>query len=121
MADDPGSTEHALGSDAGEPAEGELLLLTTTAAHQLSQLRSTMSHSVQLPPASTSELAGARETLRNAVMAYVRLLRHTGVSPAQTILRVKGAVEPQLTLPTYERRECVDDIVRWTVKAYYDT
>jgi hypothetical protein len=120
MADDPSSAEHARGGDTGEPAEGDLLLLTSTAAHQLAQLRSTMSHSVQLPPASTPELAGAREALRRAVMAYVRRLRGSGVSPAQTILRVKSAVEPELTLPTYERRECVDDVVRWTIKAYYD-
>ncbi len=120
MNEDAGSPERARGADTGEPAEGELLTLTTTAAHQLAQLRSAMADPSQRPPLLSSEMAGARETLRRAVMAYVRLLRGTGATPVQTILRVKGAVEPELTLPAHERRECVDDVVRWTIKAYYD-
>src|SRR4029079_9344607 len=86
MSREPGSPEPAH-ADMGESAEDELLTLTTTAAHQLAQLRSAMAADrSQSPLPLRSELAGARDTLRRAVMAYVRLLRGTGATPVQTIL-----------------------------------
>ena len=118
MADDQGSPESASGGETGEVAESELLTLTTTAAHQLAVLRGAMAEGSAF--SLSSEVAGARDTLRRAVKAYVRSLRGTGASPVQAILRVKEAVEPELTLPTYQRRECVEDVVRWTINAYYD-
>ena len=110
-------------NDADGPtgAEAELRELTTTAAHELALLRDALANRAHAPPALNNRLAAARETLRRSVVAYVQSLRVEGASPVDTILRVKSAVEPQLKLPSYERRACVDDVVRWTVEAYYDT
>jgi hypothetical protein len=101
--------------------ENELRELTTTAAHELALLRDAIADRPHPPPALSKRVAAARETLRRSVVAYVQSLRVEGASPVDTILRVKSAVEPQLKLPSYERRACVDDVVRWTVEAYYDT
>ena len=109
-------------NDPGDPtgAESELRELTTTAAHELALLRDAVADRPHPPPALSKRVAAAREALRRSVVAYVQSLRVEGASPVDTILRVKSAVEPQLKLPSYERRACVDDVVRWTVEAYYD-
>lgn len=102
-------------------AEDELRALTTTAAHDLAILREAMVDR-PLPPESLSVQASqAREALRHAVVAYVQSLRGEGATPVQTLVKVKSAVEPQLRLPRYERRACIEDVVRWAVDAYYDT
>jgi hypothetical protein len=117
MPDDPGSLESP---GQSRPAEDDLLTLTTTAAHELALLRGSMTDQAQPPGSLSAEVASARDTLRRAVVAYVQSLRGAGATPVQAILRVKGAVVPELTLAPHDRRACVDDIVRWTIKAYYD-
>lgn len=109
--------------DSDDPTgrESELRELTTTAAHELALLRDALADRPHPPPALSKRVAAAREALRLSVVAYVQSLRVEGASPVDTILRVKSAVEPQLRLPSYERRACVDDVVRWTVEAYYET
>lgn len=109
------------GADDHTGAESELRELTTTAAHELSLLRDAVADRPHPPPALSKRVAVAREVLRRSVVAYVHSLRVEGASPVDTILRVKSAVEPQLKLPSWERRACVDDVVRWTVEAYYNT
>jgi hypothetical protein len=102
-------------------AEHELRELTTTAAHELALLRDAIADQPHPPPALSKRVAAARDALRRSVVAYVQSLRVEGASPVDTILRVKSAIEPQLKLPSYERRACVEDVVRWTVEAYYDS
>jgi hypothetical protein len=123
MSRDPPDSDPASWDDADDSVgvENELRQLTTTAAHELALLRDALADRPHPPPGLSTRVAAAREALRRSVVASVQSLRVEGVSPVDTILRVKSAIEPQLKLPSYERRACVEDVVRWTVEAYYDT
>jgi len=62
-----------------------------------------------------------RAELRASVTAYVRHLRTDGVPPERMLVLVKSAVR-EVTPPeldAVEARELMEDVVRWSVDAYY--
>jgi hypothetical protein len=64
--------------------------------------------------------AGAGD-LRTSVAAYVRRLRLDGEPPQRMLVRVKGLVGGAcpLDMDPGDRRAVVDDVVRWSIHAYY--
>lgn len=70
--------------------------------------------------ASTS---GLQAQLRTSVTAYVQRLHTDGMSPEQTVVQVKRTVQEATSaeLDPAEARALMEDVVRWTVDAYYRT
>jgi hypothetical protein len=62
-----------------------------------------------------------RAELRAAVTAYVRYLRVDGVPPERMLVLVKSAIREAAPpeLDAHEARDLVEDVVRWSVEAYY--
>jgi hypothetical protein len=62
-----------------------------------------------------------RAELRAGVTAYVRLLRADGVPPERMLVLVKSTIREAtpLGLDAHEVRDLVEDVVRWSVEAYY--
>ena len=60
--------------------------------------------------------------LRASVTAYVRHLRDDGVPPQRMLVLVKAAVRESAPpeLDALEARALLEDVVRWSVDAYYD-
>lgn len=74
-------------------------------------------------PARMLQDSGAlRAQLRASVTAYVRRLKAEGLPPERTIVLVKSAVRDGTPpeLDAWEARELMEDVVRWSVEAYYD-
>jgi hypothetical protein len=94
-----------------------------------SQERTAASHSAL---ARAEALAGASERvvnealalraqLRASVTAYVLHLRAGGAPPERMLVEVKSAVREATPpeLDTFEARDLMEDVVRWSVEAYY--
>ena len=66
--------------------------------------------------------AGLRAELRAYVTTYSRELRAAGVPPESMLVRVKsavlGAAPPELGQVGV--RELLDDVVKWSIKAFFD-
>jgi hypothetical protein len=62
-----------------------------------------------------------RAELRESVVAYVRDLRAQGVPSERMLVLVKVAVREATPpeLDAYEARALMEDVVRWSVDAYY--
>jgi hypothetical protein len=62
-----------------------------------------------------------RAQLRASVSAYVRHLRDGGVPSERMVIDVKAAVREATPpeLDAYEARDLMEDVVRWSVEAYY--
>ncbi|HUQ84232.1 MAG TPA: hypothetical protein VM076_23980 [Gemmatimonadaceae bacterium] len=66
--------------------------------------------------------ASSRAELRASVTAYARRLRNDGLPPERVLVEVKTAVHETVspTLGSSEVADLVDNVVRWTVDAYYE-
>ena len=62
-----------------------------------------------------------REQLRASVGAYARRLRTDGVPSERMLVLVKSAVRDATPreLDAIEARELMDEVVRWSIEAYY--
>ena len=70
-----------------------------------------------------SPLSGAaRAQIRASVTAFVRQLRMRGTPPEGMLVQVKGAAREALPAPMVgpEARAVIEDVVRWSIAAYYD-
>ena len=65
------------------------------------------------------ELGGLRALVRAAATAYARQLRAEGASPERMLVLVKAAAVHQGS-PGFGAQELTNDIVRWSIEAYYD-
>ena len=67
------------------------------------------------------ESIALRAQLRASVTAYVRHLKSDGLPPERMLVLVKTTVREGLPedLDVYEARELMEDVVRWSVEAYY--
>jgi len=76
-----------------------------------------------LPSAATQGVSGELQTLRTltraAATAYVRRLRDDGVTPERMLVLVKTAAG-QPGAQGFGARELTQDIVRWSIEAYFD-
>jgi hypothetical protein len=68
------------------------------------------------------ESVDLREQLRASVSAYARRLRAEGQPSERMLILVKTAVREAVPpeLDSVELRELLEDVVRWSVEAYYD-
>jgi hypothetical protein len=70
-----------------------------------------------------SPLSGAaRAQIRASVTALVRQLRRRGMPPEGMLVQVKSAAREALPAPMVglEARAVIEDVVRWSIAAYYD-
>ena len=119
----------AQGDRLGSRAHVRATLERARAAIRASRERAALSRSLlaraeTLAGASTRvlrESQALRAQLRAYVTAYVRHLKAEGLPPERTIVLVKTAVRdgtpPELDV--WEARELMEDVVRWSVEAYY--
>jgi hypothetical protein len=65
----------------------------------------------------------ARAQLRASVTAYVRCLRAEQLPPERVLVLVKSAVRDDTPpeLDVADARELMEDVVRWSIEAYYQT
>ena len=65
--------------------------------------------------------AAARVEARAAVTAYVGRLRAQGVPPQGVVVALKAAARDALPpdLETLDQRTLIEDVVRWSIAAYY--
>lgn len=63
-----------------------------------------------------------RAELRTSVGAHARRLRGEGLPPERMLVLLKEAVRDATLaeLPSHRAKELLDDVVRWSVAAYYD-
>ena len=63
-----------------------------------------------------------RAQLRASVTAYVHRLKREGLPPERMLVDVKSAVieATPSDLEPFERRELMDEVVRWSIEAYYE-
>lgn len=66
-----------------------------------------------------STVAGIRALVRAAATAYARRLRDDGVTPERMLVLVKTAAATHGS-PRLSDRELTNDIVRWSIEAYFD-
>lgn len=73
-----------------------------------------------VPPDRTSDDHRALRALaRAAATAYVRRLKAEGLTPERMLVLVKAATTGH-GFPGHGARELSDDIVRWSIEAYFD-
>jgi hypothetical protein len=65
------------------------------------------------------ELLALRALVRAAATAYARQLRAHGTAPERMLVLVKAAAAYQGS-PGFGAQELTNDIVRWSIEAYYD-
>jgi len=71
---------------------------------------------VNAPP---NDLRALRAIVRAAATAYVRRLRGEGTTPERMLVLVKTATS-QHGSPGFGAQELTNDIVRWSIEAYFD-
>ena len=74
-------------------------------------------------PDSVAPLSQAsRAQVRASVTAFVRQLRLRGTPPEGMLVQVKDAAREALPAPMhgFEARAVIEDVVRWSIAAYYD-
>jgi hypothetical protein len=71
---------------------------------------------------NVQESADLRELLHASVAAYARRLKAEGQPPERMLVLVKSAVREAVPpeLDAVEVRELVEDVVRWSVEAYFE-
>jgi hypothetical protein len=87
--------------------------------------RSVVARSEELVGVSAQRVQASlalRALLRASVTAYARRLHADGVPPQRMLVLVKTAVREATPaqLDPYEARDLMEDVVRWSVEAYYD-
>jgi hypothetical protein len=127
MANEPDETaERALGSD-GHVREtlGRAREAIRASRERTAQSRSVLARAESLIDASepaVRESHALRAQLQTSVTAYVRRLRADGLPSERMLVQVKSVVRdatpPELDVD--EARELMEDVVRWSVEAYYD-
>jgi len=70
------------------------------------------------PDRSVGELRAMRALVRTAATAYVRRLRDEGASPERMLVLVKTAAGHP-GAPGFGVRELTDDVVRWSIEAFF--
>jgi hypothetical protein len=70
------------------------------------------------PERSLSELRALRALVRASATAYARRLREEGASPERMLVLVKAAAGHPGT-PGFSVRELTDDVVRWSIEAFF--
>ena len=63
------------------------------------------------------DLRDLRSTVRGAAAAYARRLRDEGVTPERMLVLVKATTDT--TKPGAAVRELTNDVVRWSIEAYF--
>ena len=71
------------------------------------------------PAGATDDLRTLRALARAAATAYARRLRDDGLTPERMLVLVKTAAN-QNGSPGYGAQELTNDIVRWSIEAYFD-
>ena len=99
-----------------------------TAMHEARE-RTTRSHTLLAraealagaSPRAVQESVALRAELRASVTAYVRQLKADGMPSERMLVQVKSAVHDATPpeLDPYEARELMEDVVRWSIEAYY--
>ena len=123
---DPGTAQDG---DLGSRAHVRHTLTRAQSAMQLARdpvatSRSLLVRASALVSGATSLVqasATLRAELRDSVTAYVRHLRDDGVPPERMLVLVKSALREStpLELDALEARALMEDVVRWSVDAYY--
>jgi hypothetical protein len=65
------------------------------------------------------EFGALRAMVRAAATAYVRRLRADGTTPERMLVLVKSATSDHGS-PGFGAQELTNDIVRWSIEAYFD-
>ena len=94
------------------------------AAHVIERLVSTTSVPADLAPADVlafddyeHDIRTLRSMVRGEAAAYARRLRDEGVTPERMLVLVKATTEA--TGPGFGVQELTNDIVRWSIEAYF--
>jgi hypothetical protein len=66
-----------------------------------------------------NDLRALRALARAAATAYVRRLRADGLTPERMLVLVKAATSSH-GFPGFGAQELTNDIVRWSIEAYFD-
>ena len=78
---------------------------------------------VDMPPpggrGEADELRALRAMVRAAATAYVRKLRAEGTTPERMLVLVKSVTSDH-GAPGFGAQELTNDIVRWSIEAYFD-
>ena len=93
------------------------------AVHAIERSISDASRPADLPPIAPTlqdyeDLRILRSTVRGAAAAYARRLRDEGVTPERMLVLVKATTDA--AGPGFGARELTNDIVRWSIEAYFD-
>jgi hypothetical protein len=68
---------------------------------------------------SVGEFRALRALVRTSATAYARRLRDDGTTPERMVVLVKAAATHR-GVPGFSVRELTNDIVRWSIEAYFD-
>jgi len=76
-----------------------------------------------LPPANTDRASGEfralRAVVRASATAYARRLRRDGETPEQMLVLVKAAIGTQ-RISGFNAQQLTNDLIRWSIEAYFD-
>jgi hypothetical protein len=76
-----------------------------------------------LPPAYTDRASGEfralRAVVRASATAYARRLRRDGETPERMVVLVKAAIGNH-RIPGFSAQELTNDLIRWSIEAYFD-
>jgi hypothetical protein len=71
------------------------------------------------PDQTGNDLRALRALARAAATAYARQLKAEGLTPERMLVLVKGATS-HYGFPGFGAQELTNDIVRWSIEAYFD-
>lgn len=66
-----------------------------------------------------NDLRALKAVVRASATAYARRLRADGTTPERMLVLVKGAAGHR-GIPGFGTRELTEDVVRWSIEAYFD-
>jgi hypothetical protein len=76
-----------------------------------------------LPPVYTDRASGEfralRAVVRASATAYARRLRRDGETPERMLVLVKAAIG-NYRIPGFTAQELTNDLIRWSIEAYFD-
>jgi hypothetical protein len=128
-APDVGVTRYAEPREHAEALERVRAAIVASCAHQ-EQSRSLLAQAAELVGAArrgrrdSEALRGELGThLRASVTGYVGALRADGVPAERVVVAVKGIVREATPprLDVHDARALMDEVVRWSIEAYYAT
>jgi hypothetical protein len=68
---------------------------------------------------ASGEFRALRAVVRASATAYARRLRSEGVTPERMLVLVKAATVNN-RIPGFSAQELTNDLVRWSIEAYFD-